>query len=484
MLSAAILPILLCGGADLWAQSVKTKKTTAISVEREVENYREAMSWFRKGEDMVGTERESSDEQAEMFMKAVEIRPDFPEAHFNLGLVNMKRNRTKDAVAEFETVLRLDPNFDTRLHYLLGMAHSEDGNFEKAINAFENGLQQSPDDPAMLEALAYLQTRTNRTDAAITTLQRIASQNSSDAATRTTLGVLQQRTGDIEKAVAWYKDALSIDQENFTAHYNLGLVYVQQQKMAEAVDEFKKANVIEPGNVELLERLGDAQTHLKLYGACPGSYQDAINHGGDREKLLTKLALCLAAGGRTLDAIEALNKSVALGVNNPDIWFFLGDLYSGLEESDGAIDAYLKSLALQPGQKELHLNLGVLYAEKEMFDESMTQLQQAVALDSRYTQAWSNIALVAEMLEDDKEAIAAHEKLVALGNGTAINHFHLGVLYARNDQSDQSITAFAKAIELDPERYRAVLNEELKNVHSVLDSIRYQKRFTDLLNQF
>jgi tetratricopeptide (TPR) repeat protein len=76
----------------------------------------------------------------------------------------------------------------------------------------------------------------------------------------------------------------------------------------------------------------------------------------------------------------------------------------------------------------------------------------------------------------------AYEKLIAMGKGQAINYFRLGVLYAKNDQADQAIAAFGKAIEMEPEKYRAKLREELKNVHSVLDSIRYKEAFVRLIN--
>ena len=72
--------------------------------------------------------------------------------------------------------------------------------------------------------------------------------------------------------------------------------------------------------------------------------------------------------------------------------------------------------------------------------------------------------------------------MVALGKGQALNYFHLGVLYAKANQADPAIAAFARAIELEPDKYRSLLKEELKKVHSVLDPIRYKENFTRLLN--
>jgi len=333
----------------------------------------------------------------------------------------------------------------------------------------------------MLKALGYLQLQTNRDDAALATLQRVIAVNPIDAAARTDIALIYHKKDDIEKAAAEYREALDIDAKNFTARYNLGLIYARHRKMAEAAEEFEKARAIEPGNVELLERIGDARTYLNEHILAAIAYEDAINRGGDAKILLLKLGFSLVNDERIPAAVETLEKAVELDEKNPDAWFLLGDLYSDSGKTEKAIDAYRKSLALRPDQKEIRLNLGVIYAENKMYDEAMTELRQAAALDPNYASAWSNIALVAERLENDKDAIAAHEKLISLGRATAYNHFHLGVLYAKNDQPDQSITAFAKAIELEPERYREVLKDELRNVRSVLDGIRFQKRFTDLL---
>lgn len=71
--------------------------------------------------------------------------------------------------------------------------------------------------------------------------------------------------------------------------------------------------------------------------------------------------------------------------------------------------------------------------------------------------------------------------MIALGKGQASNYFRLGILYAKRNMGDQAVTNLAKAIELDPETYRQILREEIKKVHSALDSIRYTEPFARLL---
>jgi tetratricopeptide (TPR) repeat protein len=152
-----------------------------------------------------------------------------------------------------------------------------------------------------------------------------------------------------------------------------------------------------------------------------------------------------------------------------------------MKRYDESVNAYQASLRLNPKQRDVHYNLGTLYAERERFQEARTELRAALDLDPGYAAAWSNLALVSERLQLDPEAIEAHEKAAALGEAKAQNYFRLGVLYAKANQPEPSIANFGKAIELEPEKYRQVLREELRKVHSVLDSVRYQEKFARLL---
>ena len=69
----------------LSAQSNSAKKK--ISPIEEAKASREAMAWFKKAEAMIATPNENSEEQAELFRKALQAKPDFLEAHYDLGLV-------------------------------------------------------------------------------------------------------------------------------------------------------------------------------------------------------------------------------------------------------------------------------------------------------------------------------------------------------------------------------------------------------------
>ena len=50
------------------------------------------------------------DEALEHFQKAVEINPNYVEAHSNLGQALLQKGQMDEAVAQFKKALEIDPN--------------------------------------------------------------------------------------------------------------------------------------------------------------------------------------------------------------------------------------------------------------------------------------------------------------------------------------------------------------------------------------
>ncbi|MBP1622017.1 MAG: tetratricopeptide repeat protein [Acidobacteria bacterium] len=478
----AAIAFLCLVGTGFAAQTASPKAKKQVSTIEDAKAYREAMTWFKQAEAMIGTPQENSEEQAELFRKALAIKSDFLEAHYNLGLIYANQKKMKQAAAEFEAVLKLEPKFDQGILVLLASAYEESGNTPAAIGALQKALARNPKDLKVLRALAYLQFNNKEDAAAIKILQQIIAAEPNDLSSHMDLALLFQRNNDIAKAAGHYQEAVRIDPKNFEAHYYLASIYMQQNNSDKAAAELEAANELKPGDAELLEKLGDVYALQQRHAKAAVAYKAALDKVSGRSALYAKYGFSLSNTNRTEEAVAALESAAKLNDKNADIFFLLGDLYSDLKKFDEAAAAYGKSLEINPKQKEVHFNLGTLFAEQKKFDEAMAELKLALKLDPNYSAAWANLALVAENLELDKDAIQAHEKVVALGKGQALNYFHLGVLYTKANQTETAIASFARAIEMEPDKYRALLQEELKKVHSVLDPIRYKESFTRLLN--
>jgi tetratricopeptide (TPR) repeat protein len=80
------------------------------------------------------------DEAIVHFQKALEIRPDYPDANNNLGYALWSKGRGVEAIALFRTVLRVRPNY-AKARNNLAISLAESGKAEEAIEQFKEALR-------------------------------------------------------------------------------------------------------------------------------------------------------------------------------------------------------------------------------------------------------------------------------------------------------------------------------------------------------
>lgn len=91
-------------------------------------------------------------EKEKFYLKAIEILPNYAEAHNNLGDVYEKQGRFENAIKEYTIASILLP--EKELPYFgLGDVYFKMGRWEMAIKYYEKGLKIKPDDKESLENL-------------------------------------------------------------------------------------------------------------------------------------------------------------------------------------------------------------------------------------------------------------------------------------------------------------------------------------------
>ncbi len=104
---------------------------------------KQALEAYNLGTQLVSKEKYA--QAIEMFKKAVELSPNFTDAHYNLAK-NYERIRSfEQAKREYEIVLGLR-EFDADALNNLGVLYAMEGRLEKAKELFDKVLKYSPDD--------------------------------------------------------------------------------------------------------------------------------------------------------------------------------------------------------------------------------------------------------------------------------------------------------------------------------------------------
>ena len=79
------------------------------------------------------------------YNSALQLKPNYPSAHNNLGNALKKQGNLDAAIASYNSALQLQPN-NTELHNNLGNAHKDRGDLEAAIACYNSALQLEPND--------------------------------------------------------------------------------------------------------------------------------------------------------------------------------------------------------------------------------------------------------------------------------------------------------------------------------------------------
>ena len=174
---------------------------------------------------------EKYQEALDYHLKALEIDPDFVDAHYCAGivLVNMKSSDEK-IISRYEKVIELDPNH-VSAHYNLGAFFQGMGNYPKAIKYYEKTIELNP--------------------------------KHSNA--HNNLGTLFKETGEYKKSFASYQQALVASPTNPITQYNVGQTLYTHGKNKEAIDILRLVNTRKSNNLILLclYKLADKSLFLK-----------------------------------------------------------------------------------------------------------------------------------------------------------------------------------------------------------------------------
>ena len=129
------------------------------------------------------------DAAVDHYETALQIKPDFVEAHNNLGLALAERGQAAAAIAHYRRALAIDGEF-VEAHYNLANALAGQGQDAEAIAHYEHAVTLRPN----------------------------------FAAAHNNLGTLLAQRGDVEAAIAQYQKALQIDPQFVSARRNLAAV--------------------------------------------------------------------------------------------------------------------------------------------------------------------------------------------------------------------------------------------------------------------
>jgi len=186
------------------------------------------------------------------YAKAPSFEP--AEAHNNLGRALAIQGKIEDAIANYLEALALKPDL-AEAHNNLGDALARQGEFAEAIDSFSRALALDPKMAETHDNLGRALARQGRFAEAIEHFSRALALKPDFAEVHCHLGNTLARLGKLDEAVAQYTEALALKPDLAEAHNNLGAVLARQGKLKEAAAHFSEALRLAPDYAQARKNL-------------------------------------------------------------------------------------------------------------------------------------------------------------------------------------------------------------------------------------
>jgi tetratricopeptide (TPR) repeat protein len=187
-----------------------------------------------------------------------------------------------------------------------------------------------------------------------------------------------------------------------------------------------------------------------------GVYRDAARANPKSVRALTDLAEGYAAADLPHRALQQYQKALEVQRDNggedlPDAHLGIGDLCRTFALSATAVRSYERAVRLRPNKPYYRWKLAIALAAMGLYEKAELQLRTAVELAPSDTYYRFQLADVYLLMNRDEDAIHELQTVCAQARRDDYYQLRLGAALLRNERAAESITHFARAVELQPE---------------------------------
>jgi tetratricopeptide (TPR) repeat protein len=328
---------------------------------------------------------------------AIDQRPDWPQAHFLLGMALATSGQRTAARAELARALELDANLSEARRALVDV-HASLGEHEYAVEEGRRYLIENPDAAAVRIRVAQSLVLTGRQKAALAEVEAIPEAS-----------------------------------RNVDVNYAIGRIHMSMGDMVQARQYMELALAQAPGTPDILDTLLDLDREAGTLSESLARIDAAVAESPDDARLQQLVAKVALIQGRNADAEAALKRAIELAPELVSNYRLLARFYARTGRTAETIQIYEQALEVKPDQPQVHHFLGVLYEMGGDEDRAIEHYEAAIRYEPNLGEAKNNLAYIfAENGENLDRALDLAQEAKALMPDNASAADTLGwVLYRR-----------------------------------------------------
>jgi superkiller protein 3 len=355
-------------------------------------------------------------EAADAYKEAIRLRPDYSEAHYNLGLLFHRDEDYRQALRHYRRAVFVEPSY-AKAWYNAGVVFRSKGEPDSARYYFEQALTYKPD---------YVKALLN-------------------------LGVEHSDLQEFDKAISMYRKLLSYYPNYTPALFNLGLAYRKNGQDKEAQRAYEKLLEYDPENIGALKNLGVLYGNEGNHELAIQLYEDGIDRAVHDPELRFNLAIQFLETDNYLDAVAQLNKAIQL---DPDY----RKAYEKLLEITAEFGTKKNILAARSLFYERYITnpdsayvLAREWHREDMFSQAIEWYKKTIEYgkDDDWSYYWMGRAY--HESANLEKARVFYNAALDEDPEHKFSHLRLAEIFEKQSENEQAIFHYRKVLEIDPD---------------------------------
>jgi len=380
------------------------------------------------------------------YEQAIKVRPEFPEAEFQLGSALASLNRLPEAEAAFRRSISYKKNWSLPYSALavVLMRQSRDKDAEPF---FRQALTLDNKEPVALRMLSELRLRAGDSNEALDLAKRATANPEAPASAWITLAMAERANGNKTAAKTALDQVLANDPENVAALMERADLFKEEKNFDLAITDLRVAAKLKPKDKGVASRLAQA-----LQEAGKPEEALAVAKGSGLEVQITGNAGGVVGTPEEIEAANSDDPAVArkalekLLEKNPRSAMLLGRLGASYRTDDPArsLEFYRKAAEVEPNAPEHTLGYGAALVQARRFPEAAYILRQVVKAAPDNYVARANLATALYESKRYPEAIPEYEWILTTKPEIVVAHYFIASAHDYLGEYPEALASYEK----------------------------------------